>query len=567
MSWLFGVLQKHKQSKFNFELDEEFQKAELDNLFVAVSNNSKTSFINSTFSGVSAYVGVPILEENNKKKLLNKKLLQNIHPNNVNDLFGHFVWLNYSNNVLELFTDVFGLRELYYNDSEKQFIFSTRIDLLTNYLQNIKINLKEFSSLWLTNFQISNKSIFDKIERLGPGGKIIYKNNQLKIINIPFERKKQNATEKMFSEIVKNYCSIKSSDNRNILLGLSGGIDARTILSLLNGANIKFNCSTLVNEDKNDLKVAKRICELLDINHFLIYRNKLKLQSAENKILNFYKNIPPVIPITQLLDFGYYGSDILQKHILIDGGFGEFYRMQYLKKLLIKGYKTFNKNKFKLMKTTLFSPKPEIFDNAVIQKLNKLLNEKITELLTILRTPKNKTEFAEIADFISYNFKLPNTYSAGQIILDQNFLSFMPFAQKDLLNIGMNISLKEKSDSRLFKNIIKHNKKELSKIVLVKNNLINPFPLNDKFVMLKLLFHNKFVKRDNYERFRVLYNSKNYIYDLVKDTNSDKYFNHSENLIVLNEFFAGNFSQGNYVDWLTSYILWEKANKVSMINI
>ncbi|MCB0742509.1 MAG: hypothetical protein KDC67_01285, partial [Ignavibacteriae bacterium] len=346
MSWLFGILQKRKLLSLEFNCEEEFQKAETDNFSFIISKNNHSTFLNTSQNKIQALVGIPILDDKGKKKLFTNSDFKKPDLLQQEYLFGHFVFLNYSNNNLEIFNDTFGLRDLYYIDSEEQFIFSTRIDLLSKYTSNSEINSIEFSSLWLTNFQLSNNSIHQNIKRLGPAGKIIFNGSEIKISNKKFEKNEIKNPHELFSETIDSYSSIKNVDSKTISLGLSGGIDSRLILaSLLNSENI-FSCYSLVNEETNDLKISEKICEIFSIEHKLIFRENLNIADREQEIIQYYKTIPPVIPLTQLLDFGFYGKEYLSKFLLLDGGFGEFYRRQFLKKIFLKGYKIFSVDNF-----------------------------------------------------------------------------------------------------------------------------------------------------------------------------------------------------------------------------
>ncbi len=564
MSWLFGILQKENQPAIDFDPDEDFQKAEIDNLFVAASKNSKTAFLKSTPEFISAFTGVPIFNENGRKKLFDSNSSSNYLSVDVNNLNGHFVWLKYSNNVLEIYTDTFGLRELYYIHTKEQLVFSTRKDLLTNYISGIRIDLKEFSTLWFTNFQLSHNSILAGIKRLGPGGKIIFNGKKVKIENKNFTKSVvQNPIEK-FYESVKNYCLIENENNQKISLGLSGGIDARLILAMLIKNKNDFNCHTLVNEENNDLKIARKICSSLGLKHKILYREEINIAEYEKEILRFYRNIPPKIPLTQLFDFGIFGIDYLKNYILIDGGFGEFYRRQYLNKIFLRGYGKFNIQEAGNIKNILFAPKPLIFGRETKHQMEKFITEHIRKMILSFPQPKNKKELSDVLDMISVNFMLPNVYGPGQIVLDQKFISFMPLTQIDTINNGFNIRLEQKSDSKLFKKIIKNSNGKLSRISLVKNNLENSFGLNDKFVMLKLLLDRKFIKKNNFERYKILYTSKEYIMDLLNntDTKNNDYLSNSENLKITTHFFNGDLSKGIFVDWLLTFIWWSKANKI-----
>ncbi len=564
MSWLFGILNKQKQSKINFELEEEFQSVQNVKLFIAASKHSETTFLDFSQTGINAFVGIPIIERNNEKVILTTEQSLKFRQINIEELSGHFVWLTYSRDILNIYTDVFGLREVYYLDSENQFIFSTRIDLIKKHILKSNLNINEFSTLWLTNFQLSHNSILKGIKRLGPDGRITFHNNKLEIGNEKFSKTTIKNPAQKFSKVLLQYSKIKDENKNKISLALSGGIDARLILAYLMKSGNNFNCHTLINEENKDLKIADEICRTFNLNHQKIKRKNFDLAKSENEILQYYKYIPPQIPVTQILDFAIYGKKYLRNHILFDGGFGEFYRRQYLSKLFLRGSSKFNLSETENIKNILYASKPNIFDEEVNSQMVNSLNGFIKELISSFPEPKNKNELAEILDLISVNFMLPNVYGPGQIILDQNFISVMPLVQKETINSGMNIPLKQKKDSLLFKELIKQNNKKLSGINLVKNNSENPFWLNTKLVMLRLIIDRKIKKHKNFERYKIFYNSKEYILDLLNETNvkNNNYLSHSKNNKIAAQFFNGELSMGRYLDWLLTFILWNKANKI-----
>ena len=95
-------------------------------------------------------------------------------------------------------------------------------------------------------------------------------------------------------------------------LALSGGIDSRLVLSILLKNEQKFKCHTLVNEENKNLKISEKICKIFELEHELLPRENINIAENEEQILHYYKNIPPTIPLTQLLDFGFYGINYLK---------------------------------------------------------------------------------------------------------------------------------------------------------------------------------------------------------------------------------------------------------------
>jgi len=159
----------------------------------------------------------------------------------------------------------------------------------------------------------------------------------------------------------------------------------------------------------------------------------------------------------------------------------------------------------------------------------------------------------------------PNIYGPGQTLLDQEFISLMPLAQKDMVNIGLNILYEQKVDSKFFKNFIRNAKYKLTKFNLVNNNLEYPFSLNYKIAIIYLLTNRRLKKQRNLTRYNVFLNSKSFIYDLLntKKIMESNFLDYSNTVKEIDLFYKGDFSKGNYIDWFLTFTFWSKANKIN----
>lgn len=157
MSWLFGIFKKKNVEFPEFNLNEEFQKVTAQSLFLAVSSQNHSSYINNSANEINAFVGIPISEFDGKKRIITKNSYDSVYSSNLNELDGHFVWVNYKNKILTIKNDSFGLRDLYYYDTDDYFFFSTRFDLLKSYTKQLNLDPKNFSTLWLANFQLNTR--------------------------------------------------------------------------------------------------------------------------------------------------------------------------------------------------------------------------------------------------------------------------------------------------------------------------------------------------------------------------------------------------------------------------
>ena len=561
MSWLFGIFHKDKIKNINFELGEICQKYTSNKFQLFVGGNLNSSIIKIHQNKAIGFVGIALKNINETIKILNHEHIC-YNEFKIENFSGHFVTVLYDNEKLLIQNDVFGLRDLYYFENSELLIFSTRFDLLSKFQKNITIDFFNFGSLWYTNFQLSNKSILSNIQRLGPNGRIIF-DTKTEIKNNSFKKTFVVDAERKFINSLSKFCNPGNLDKK-ISLALSGGIDSRIVLSDLIKNQTKYSCHTLINEAEKDLDIAKELASLKQIPHKLLPRKVLNLPDIVYEVENIYKNIIPSIPFTQLLDFVFYGRDYLVNKIIIDGGFGGFYRRQYFKKLFINGVSLFKTQNTYKIRDYLYSPKPKIFREDVNIEMEKGILNDLKNMVANYHVPQNKEELSEILDYISIQFVLPGIYGPGQTVVDQYLISFMPLVQSEIINLGMNIKVNKKNDSKFFKEIIKLNDNSLTKVNLVNNNLNFPFKLNYKLAMIKLILSRKFSPNENYSRYNVLLNSKNYILDLVnsKDLKENSFLDYSIISNNIAEFYNGNIKLGNFVDWFLTFILWCKANNI-----
>lgn len=553
MSWFYCEVGQNLNGQI--QLKNEIGKEIKEDGFYLFVGGKTNSQIYSDNKKTSVYVGVPIFDDNGHKKLLSHETSENDIPQN-----GHYVRLSYNQKNLIIQNDTLGLREVFFTKQRNNYIFSTRIDLLPNK----ELNLHNFSSLWLTNFQLKNNSIFNNINRLGPGGKIHLFENELKVENSSFRHPASTKSfdQNQFGKTLASYSKIIHPEGKKTTLALSGGIDSRLMLSSLINSESIFNCHTLLNDETKDIKISKQLTRILGLNHITIEREEINLSSLES-CFNDYSMIPPVIPISQLADFSYFGREYLRNTLMLDGGFGGIYRRQYLNKIYIRGAKRFSLNNEAELKTLFSAPKPEIFNPEIQNHLTDSLTSSIRDLINLFEPPKNKQGLAEILDTIAIYFMLPNIYGPGQTILDQFTTSIMPLAQSDSLTSGLEVNNKIRENSVFVKKVIHNQIPALTKVNLVNNNFEYPFKLNYKLAMISRLLVSRIKQKQTLNRYNIYKNSKEQIFDIVNSSifNNQDVLNKRKAKTEIELFFSGK-SNGGYIDWFFTMFFWLRNNRI-----
>jgi hypothetical protein len=561
MSWFFGYCAKHT---FNPEQISKFHPKAIScyknaNYYLAVGGNPNLIFTNGdNYDFKFVVCGLGIFE--NAEGFLNGEdwtQILNDYPNGIDNLNGHFCGVLIKDNSIHLFTDILGLREVHILESKEGWYFSTRLDWLLK-IQNCEINFHEFSSRWLLMNQISHNSIIKNIDRLICGAQAVIKNDEIKIKkNNWLPKTSGKFTVEDYKEKLKSFVLLGKENNLRISLNLSGGLDSRVILSfLLNSDYEKWNCNTFITDAAADTEIAKKIASDFNIS-FTQYENDSVNKNVEEIINELFEYIGATY-ITESA----FSAQILsnyanmpQDELIIDGGFGEIWRREFLLRLFYYGGKDIEGKNFQKVSQYLENSRANIFSDDI----NKIMNEGIINQLEDIneKLPNVKEIGLENwLDIFSVKTRLVNYYSAEQARLDSIISSYMPFAQLDLLNELLNLSVNERKDFKLFKEILFSNSKKLSKYKLAKGNISYPFYFSS--IMKRIYFKiNAKIKKDEGQKFldKFLEVLREFVMDSLLSGSAKTYAPYDYQRVYNNvtSYYKGNTSLKNFVNWFITF--------------
>ncbi|MCL4547137.1 MAG: asparagine synthase-related protein [Bacteroidetes bacterium] len=415
-------------------------------------------------------------------------------------LDGHFAGLKFNSIHLTLLTDPIGLRDIYVaRNNSNEIFFSTRIDLLLQFVRS-EINLEIFGSRWLLFNQISQRSVFKGIDRIVGGSSVTINRFTKEVLKKKFawlpERHRRKLSSTQFAEKIARVTKINENENSRIGLLLSGGLDSRTLISIILANKIKgLELFTFGNKQNNDVKVAEQISKYLSLPHTIIDPENLQGCNALSDFSSYSVQTLMNNSFTSFLHLQSYNSLTKFDGIIFDGGFGEIWRREFLYKLAFFNRRKILARDFNAILQHLKLHRAEFFEQDVVNKMSDGLRNQIEEIYELLPDPI-EIEVENWLDLFAIKTRLANHYSQEQSFLDQSLISVMPFVQQSVLSNLHSVDPHRRKDGKLYKEIIKKYNKGLTKYPLVKGDYTMPFGASSFQTRLFLKMY-KMIGKDN----------------------------------------------------------------------
>ncbi|HPO63684.1 MAG TPA: asparagine synthase-related protein [Candidatus Kapabacteria bacterium] len=565
MSWFFaciGNVTEEIKNEFNFFNDKILYEYNSASFFLKAGSNKDTCFFstNQNTQTNTLSLGIGLKNGNENSSLMNSNDWSMIDSlNKTKDVNGHFIHFLWNNDLIEIFTDIWGLRDFYISNCiNGRYFLSTRIDWLKKFV-NSSMNFSEFGSRWLLCNQISTKSVLTNIHRISNGTSIsiVRKVHQLTKNEYNWQPKVESKTTiQEYSSILKTLINI--TDKKPLTLCLSGGFDSRLILSyLLKSKNKEFNCVSFGEQFEPDIIIAKEIAKELKLNFEVICNS---ITDIDKFLVNFKEYTLQTIinsSASRFFHLSNYNELLNRNTIIIDGGFGEIWRREFGKKLLLFGKSAIKeKNPFIFFKY-LRNNKADFFSSDINNIMYNGAIEQIKEYFEN-NTYKEEIGVDNFIDVFSIKTRLANFYSPEQTYLDTKLITLMPYIQNILLKNLLNVDIKYRRNGRMLKKILKNNFPELRKFHLAKNDFTYSYKFNAiNQIISKYLFKNKNINQLNYEKQKnLILTLTPYILDSINSNYANQcgYFDKNKLLLLSNSLSNRDINPQiiNDLDWWLS---------------
>jgi hypothetical protein len=570
MSWLFGVIGSAVQQRALGRFEEihgaHIHRKILDGkYYFACGGNSDTCFAGNDDASAVVWMGTGLLvrREHNRCILNDRRdweqLIGNIRTADRQN--GHFVLIRHEGGRTEIRTDAIGLRTLYWCQRGDEFIFCTRLDWLCNYLKGCEIDYRQLGGRLLLFNQLTFDSTVKNVQRLGPGGSLVIENNTAAAHDRPFtpDSYREHSSSEQTVSLLTALASPVPREGQTVSLGLSGGLDSRTLLALMAPqAHQSFQTHTFGTLLDPDVFVPRSMALAEQIPHRLL-DTAVAAGSVSLPVLRAYAAETHLIePVSTAVKLSHLFSLDTKNTLLVDGAFGEIARRQYLNRVEFRGARPFRDRNIDSLMGTLSVPRGNFFTDDVKRTLNEGAREEISWMLQTMPDVE-EIGLENYLDLWSIRARLPNYSSDEQGRLDRILLNYMPFVQYDFAQSVFTMPLSDRRNARMFREVIRSNAPALTKYPFVKNGTTYPFPLSKTasliYTKIKAIAGRKY-SENHLDPF--LADIRSDVTDLMlsRHVRENSVYSYDRVRTMVESYYRGDRTQRNGLLWWITFELW-----------
>jgi len=249
--------------------------------------------------------------------------------------------------------------------------------------------------------------------------------------------------------------------------------------------------------------------------------------------------------------------------VIIDGGFGEIARRQFLNRLWLKGKPALRNGNPAAIYPYLHVQRPNVFVPEVLQIMRQGTEEQIAALW---RGMPSMQEIGgeNFLDLVAIRTRLANAYSFEQARMDGECVSYMPFAQPSVLNALFKIPVTRRKNGRLFRYLIRRHFPTLTRYPLVKSGTTYPFHFPTvpawAWTKLKAGLGQKFSDNSAVDCLQVMATE---VRDLAHSSAVKSFPAYDYSCIrgMVEKFYNGQVDLAPQIHWWLAFEFWRRAVK------
>jgi len=489
---------------------------------------------------------------NKQIEFIKNELNANNYFNFIKDLNGSFsgyIYLKDLNKIL-VFVDHLATRKIYYSKSNDYFIFSSELYDITNFIRkNITLEI-DYNNLYTFlgfGYFLKDQTLFKNIYQLKLGCLLEYdiNSNNLKLIeyNKFIIREEKYSYDEILQRYddylvssVKRVININESYNYPTSCSLSGGLDSKTVFSILceNSLNDILTI-TFADSRSSDAKIASKVAREMKKQNIFISLDNGKYLTKNYKKYTEYSNGMII------LSGSLHALDALSKINLSNYG---LYLTGQIGNAI---FWYFVKDSFNIANYS-YAGVPPKFVLDKIENLNNILKEYEKRDLELFALEQKLSNGTIYGDLITRAFTEP----------------ISPFYNKELIKFTLSVPKKLKKNEQIYIDYIKKFHPQIAKFNWDKSNCR---PINADYVRLLKKIH--LVKNGLKKRLGLYYDSMNpFDYWFSKNPEIiktiDEYFYKNLDFIELDKNFSEDLI--DYYKTTNDRYCRNKFNALALIN-
>ena len=479
-----------------------------------------------------------------------------VHELDRTTIQGHFVIVRWDGQGVHCYTDTLGVRTLYFSRVDNGVVFSTRLDWLAKLTRAQEIDYRVFGSQWLTFNQLSDDCLLYDLERL-PAGGYLYANRTgyTRTSSSPWSPSWKEARVEEFISTLQAFAAPRFPESMQTTLGLSGGLDSRLLLAA--SQNPLPAVHTFGPASLPDVQIASAIAGDLSLNHRIIYE-PVPDEAECLRLLNeqvIQNNA--ITSASACLGLRYFGLLNDAGLAMIDGGFGEIARRQFLNRLLIRGKNYLEKEDFEAAFPLLYTPRPSLFNLGTQRAMREgALDQFINRWHSLPH--HSEIGFANKLDLFSIRTRLPNFFGFEQNRLDGYVLNYMPFAQIPVLETTLGLPIPKRKNGRLFRALIRKMHRSLTRYPLAKGSARVAFNMNPLISSGLLKLQKKVSPKQDPQQHLFLQRIQSFALERLHSRDVREYEAYDFQVIKerVTAYYRGQTQHAAFVDWWLAFDVW-----------
>jgi len=502
-------------------------------------------------------LGDPILrkgEDFSYPELADWKVLLHDEPR-LNQLDGHYLVLIAAADEIRAYNDPLCKRSMWIHESSRGFFFCSEISLLKD-AGLAELDLHKFGAYWHTMFPPnlrkyapSSRSYYSNVEMMFQGSSAVINPSGLKISDTSYQVPSE---ELDLSKMLYNMTLLPLRAGRKVCLGLSGGMDSRSLLAILLDSGMDFWAVHLGRNDTMDYRIAEAIARDYGLDFRCILEQDLKIQW--DQVVNYmYTRGFGYNPATSCL-MAYHPVIAEDADIFLGGCFGELYRLRFFAAHIASTFKLKTPD-YRYFASYLYHKPVDFFIPEVNLQLHRSFMQDLSEVVADMPPSKGMPRQLWM-DIFLIRYSIRSIHMPDLINLDHYLHDFMPFLQPSLIGQHWHYGFFAQLNEKLHRDIIRRCAPGLQKYPLAMVDTAAGYHYRPYALKLKAYLQSRTSIAPNRNQ-AFLNTFKTQILDLAQEhrISLDSWIDHSKLQNILDGYYGGRHEAQNAVLSFVAYAL------------